>query len=104
MTSRQEAQPLESKAIPISKSKFDPGLSGLRGLASFGVVLFHASKYVRMPLFALTSTFYLGVPVFLMMRTYLLLKRIDSNADLKHYFRRRIIRIRPIYFGTLVVF
>src|ERR1700730_16332722 len=99
MTSRQKAQPLESKTTPISKSKFDPGLSGLRGLASFGVVLFHASIYIRMPLFALTSTFYLGVPVFLMMSMYLLLKRLDANALLKHYFKRRIIRIWPIYFG-----
>ncbi|MFI5419338.1 MAG: acyltransferase family protein [Nitrososphaerales archaeon] len=105
MTSRQELHPPErtSKIPPVLK-KFDPGLSGLRGIASFGVVLFHASSYIRMPLFALTSTFYLGVPVFLMMSMYLLLKRLDANKDLKHYFKRRIIRIWPIYFGTLVVF
>src|SRR5438132_6718138 len=38
-----------------------------------------------------------------MMSMYRLLKRLDANADLRHYFRRRIIRIWPIYFGTLVV-
>jgi peptidoglycan/LPS O-acetylase OafA/YrhL len=84
--------------------KFDPTLSGLRGLAAFGVAVFHASNSIPMPLFALTSNLYLGVPVFLMMSMYLLLRRLDVNSDLKRYFKRRILRIWPIYFGTLIVF
>ncbi len=87
-----------------SKRKFDPALSGLRGLAAFGVVIFHATKFIGYPINTLTSTFYLGVPVFLMMSMYLLLNRLDANRDLKRYFKRRIIRIWPIYYGCLVVF
>lgn len=102
-TSASEHNPAARSSLK-GKRKFDPGLSGLRGAASFGVVLFHATIYFGYPLKALTNTFYLGVPIFLMMSMYLLLKRLDVNGDLKHYFKRRIIRIWPIYYGTLVAF
>ena len=92
------------EGVPSRTSGFQPSLAGLRGTASLGVVLFHASDFILFPLGALTSTFYLGVPIFLMMSTYLLLNRLDTNNDLKHYFRRRITRIWPIYYGVLVYF
>ncbi len=79
-------------------------MAGMRGLAAFGVVLFHASILFPSGISAVTSTFYLGVPLFLMMSMYLLLRRLDSNDDLRRYFIRRIVRIWPIYFGTLVAF
>lgn len=89
-------------------SKFSPALSGLRGLASLGVVLFHETNaakwpFITFPADAFTYSLFLGVPIFLMMSMYLLLNRLDANSDLKHYFKRRIIRIWPIYYGTLVV-
>jgi peptidoglycan/LPS O-acetylase OafA/YrhL len=86
------------------KSGFNPALSGVRGTASFAVVIFHATMYLQYPISALTNTFYLGVPVFLMMSMFLLLNRLDSNSNLKHYFVRRIIRIWPIYYGCLITF
>ena len=86
------------------ESKFNPALSGLRGAASFGVVLFHATGFFHFPFTSLTGTFYLGVPVFLMMSMCLLLSRLDENRNLKHYFKRRILRIWPIYYGSLVAF
>ena len=67
--------------------KFDPRLSGLRGLAAFGVVLFHGTSA---PWTSITSVFIVGVPVFLMLSMYLLLRSLDFNANMKHYFLRRI--------------
>jgi peptidoglycan/LPS O-acetylase OafA/YrhL len=92
-------------------SSFNPALSGLRGIASFGVVLFHEGTRlniislgrIQLPIDDLAGSFFVGVPVFLMMSMYLLLSRLDANSNLKHYFRRRIIRIWPIYYGTLIV-
>ncbi len=49
-------------------------------------------------------TLYIGVPIFLMLSMYLLLGSLEKNDDLKHYFLRRIKRIWPIYWGSLVVF
>ena len=76
-TSASEHSPVARSSLK-GKQKFDPGLSGLRGAASFGVVLFHATIYFGYPLKALTNTFYLGVPIFLMMSMYLLLKRLEG--------------------------
>jgi peptidoglycan/LPS O-acetylase OafA/YrhL len=89
-------------------TRYDPALSGLRGLASLGVVMLHETYFAKFPfnvfpINALTLEGFLGVPIFLMMSMYLLLNRLDANTDLKHYFKRRIIRIWPIYYGTLIV-
>lgn len=94
----------ESRVQPSVSKKFDPTLSGLRGLAAFGVMIFHATKFLGYPINTFTSTFYLGVPIFLMMSMYLLLNRLDANRDLKRYFKRRVLRIWPIYYGCLVIF
>ena len=45
----------------------------------------------------------MAVPVFLMLSMVLLLRSLDSNLDLGRYFKRRIRRIWPIYFGSLIV-
>lgn len=94
----------QSTAFQSKRFTFNPALSGLRGAASFGVVLFHATIFIPYPWNAITNTFYLGVPIFLMMSIFLLLHRLDVNRDLKHYFKRRIIRVWPIYYGCLIAF
>ncbi len=99
---------LVTNRVKPTITKFDPALSGLRGLASFYVVLLHESNhgtwpFTLVPVSALTYSGFLGVPIFLMLSMYLLLNRLDANTNLKHYFKRRIMRIWPIYYGTLVV-
>jgi peptidoglycan/LPS O-acetylase OafA/YrhL len=74
-------------------------------LAVLWVVLYHLVQ----PLDAtghwlpLLSAGYLGVPVFLMLSISLLLNSLDVRPDLGRYYRRRIRRIWPLYFVTLVL-
>jgi peptidoglycan/LPS O-acetylase OafA/YrhL len=93
---------------------FDPRLSGLRGLAALGVVLFHEFTFHYIGIYftidyvtpgfllQFTDTLYIGVPIFLMLSVFLLLGRLDKDPNLAHYFKRRIVRIWPIYFGTII--
>jgi peptidoglycan/LPS O-acetylase OafA/YrhL len=71
-------------------------------LAAFGVVLYHAAPLL---LFfqPLAGSFWVGVPLFLMLSIFLLMNSLDSNGNLKHYFSRRIRRIWPIYYGVITV-
>ena len=85
---------------------FDPRLSGLRGVAALSVVIYHALNYFSysLPTIALVSLGYLGVPIFLMLSMFLLLNSLKTRPDLKHYFKRRILRIWPIYYGSIISF
>ncbi len=42
----------------------------------------------------------MGVAMFLMLSIFLLMGALDNNPNLLRYFRRRITRIWPLYFGT----
>ncbi|MDA4126919.1 MAG: acyltransferase family protein, partial [Thaumarchaeota archaeon] len=87
-------------------TSYDPRLSGLRGSAAFLIVLYHVAGFGILvgipPLLARAFDqavvgFWVGVPVFLMLSMVLLLRSLDANSDIKHYFKRRIKRIWPIY-------
>lgn len=80
--------------------RFDPRLSGLRGLAALGVVFLHSG--FPLPYLSVISVLYVGVPVFLMLSMYLLLNSLQFNGSLSHYFKRRLTRIYPIYFGAII--
>jgi len=82
-------------------STFQPALSGLRGLSSLGIGLLHTAGYWMPGLAIVFSSFYYGVPIFLMLSIFLLLGSLERKPGLKRYFKRRITRIWPIYFGTL---
>ncbi len=98
------------------KSGYDPRLSGLRGLAAIGVVLYHVSLFAPFAFgwlfidgtrfsffsYAIYSCLWLGVPVFFALSMFLLLNSLDRNPNLRHYFMRRIRRIWPIYFGCVI--
>ena len=85
---------------------FDPRLSGLRGIAALSVVVFHMGGYFDFPtlVFGFILLGYLGVPIFFMLSMYLLLNSLKTKPDLKHYFKRRILRIWPIYYGSIISF
>ena len=82
--------------------KYDPRLSGLRGISALGVMLYHT---VTLPVIFLGSSIFdvgwVGVSMFLMLSMYLLLNSLDANPNLKHYYLRRIKRIWPIYYGVV---
>jgi peptidoglycan/LPS O-acetylase OafA/YrhL len=92
------------KSANKSSLSFQPELSGLRGLSALGVILYHADYLLAgsivFPFFASGWT---GVSLFLMLSMFLLLSSLNKNADLKHYFLRRIKRIWPIYFGLVIL-
>jgi peptidoglycan/LPS O-acetylase OafA/YrhL len=92
-------------AMPKAESGFNPSLSGLRGLAALGVAIFHVTQSLPyFPLGAITGTLFIGVPIFFMLSMFLLLTSLEKNYDLKRYFKRRITRIWPIYYGCLLIF
>lgn len=82
--------------------KYDPRLSGLRGISALGVMLYHT---VTLPVIFLGSSIFdvgwVGISMFLMLSMYLLLNSLDANPNLKHYYLRRIKRIWPIYYGVV---
>jgi peptidoglycan/LPS O-acetylase OafA/YrhL len=85
---------------------FSPQLSGLRGSAALGVAVLHTIVFLNIvtPLAYFTNTLFVGVPLFLMLSMSLLLSSLQKNYNLKRYFKRRVLRIWPIYFGCLIVF
>ncbi len=92
-------------------ARYDPRLSGLRGLAAVMVAMLHVVTYGAIPAYGIvytvyrsaTTGFWIGVPVFLMLSIYLLLKSLDTQSSLRRYFSRRIRRIWPIYFGSIIL-
>ena len=95
----------KSVVSKLGNSTFNPGLSGLRGLAALGVGLYHSIQFsLPQPLATISYPLYIGVPIFFMLSMFLLLQNLERNYDLKRYFKRRILRIWPIYFGSLLAF
>jgi peptidoglycan/LPS O-acetylase OafA/YrhL len=93
-------------------NRYDPRLSGLRGIAALMVVTVHVASYGILPFSLgvfvydysqLTAGLWIGVPIFLMLSMLLLLKSLDGNPSLGHYFRRRVKRIWPIYFASVIL-
>ncbi len=88
---------------------YDPRLTSLRGLGALWVYAGHLVKdpitYAALGLGAaawILAEGYLGVALFFCLSIYLLLGRLDARPGLTHYFRRRIIRVWPLYFVTVL--
>ncbi len=84
---------------------YDSRLTSLRGLASLWVVAGHCVEWGILPLSAaagILATPYLGVDLFFVLSGFLLLRSLDANGSLKHYFSRRATRILPLYLGTVI--
>lgn len=86
--------------------KHQPELTAIRGLAALWVFIYHIPIYLNLGLgidIPLVSAGYLGVPIFFILSISLLLKSLDENPSLQHYFLRRIKRIWPMYFFTVLL-
>jgi peptidoglycan/LPS O-acetylase OafA/YrhL len=83
---------------------YDPRLTSVRGLAASWVVALHASAIgVPIVVAQLAGVGWLGVAVFFALSGYLILNRLDANPSLPHYAWRRIRRIWPMYFITVLL-
>ena len=94
-------------------SGFSPERSALRGIGSSAVVVAHTATLitvlgiVAVPdsgkiLAGLSELGWVGVALFLTLSIYLLMGSLDEKPDLRRYFKRRIVRIWPLYFATCI--
>ncbi len=100
-----------------ASASFFPELESLRGWAILLVVLFHADGAVTgnsrigttvSPLLAFITAGHTGVTLFFILSAFLLARpfleeaRGERHVDRRNFFRRRVLRIMPLYAATVV--
>lgn len=90
------------KATTLTRSYY-PALDGLRGFAILGVLLQHNFSFLPVPKFG-----WVGVDLFFVLSGFLiteiLLKTKEQKNFLPNFYIRRILRIFPLYYGSLILF
>ena len=90
------------KATTAIRSYY-PALDGLRGFAILGVLLQHNFSFLPVPKFG-----WVGVDLFFVLSGFLitdiLLKTKEQKNFLSNFYTRRILRIFPLYYGSLILF
>lgn len=90
---------MNTPAPAHSASRHIPSLDGLRGIAILLVIAFH---YFDLPFG------WSGVDLFFVLSGYLITGRLLDNLNkpawFSTFYRNRILRIFPLYYGTLIVF
>lgn len=93
-----------------------PALDGIRGIAILFVMLYHFTLYGGMePSVMIDKIYYrgalvgwFGVDLFFVLSGFLITGILFDSVHGRHYFRnfytRRVLRIFPLYYGTLAVF
>lgn len=80
-----------------------PALDGLRGLAILLVVVYHNFGFINYFFFG-----WLGVDLFFVLSGFLitdiLLNSLGNKKYLKNFYIRRVLRIFPLYYLTLIIF
>jgi peptidoglycan/LPS O-acetylase OafA/YrhL len=88
---------------PATTRAYYPSLDGLRGIAIILVLFCHTFDFIPFVHFA-----YVGVDLFFVLSGFLitdiLLRTRDNKNFLQNFFIRRILRIFPLYYGTLLIF
>ena len=87
----------------IKHTQYYPALDGLRGLAILLVVAYHNFGFINLTFFG-----WLGVDLFFVLSGFLisdiLLNSIGKKNFLKNFYTRRILRIFPLYYLSLLLF
>jgi len=90
------------KATTLTRSYY-PALDGLRGFAILGVLLQHNFSFLPVPKFG-----WVGVDLFFVLSGFLiteiLLQTKEQKNFLPNFYIRRILRIFPLYYGSLILF
>lgn len=85
---------------------YRPELTSLRALGALWVALGHAVEFGALGFLSgaawILGTPYLGVDLFFVLSAFLLMQRLDADPSVAHYFRRRIVRIWPLYMGVVI--
>jgi peptidoglycan/LPS O-acetylase OafA/YrhL len=98
--SNDEINNLSPVSIYYSNSKVHyPSLDGLRGVAVLSVILYHVLHF---------RPGWMGVDLFFVLSGFLitsiLLDTKNSPAYFKNFYIKRLLRIFPLYYGTLLLF
>lgn len=102
--------------IPVTKGKlYFPQLDSIRGISFIAIFLFHAVRIPDHPFWGADFLYYLyknldlGVEVFFVLSAFLLTwlglneYKKRNNFSLGNYFKRRVLRIWPLYFFILIL-
>jgi peptidoglycan/LPS O-acetylase OafA/YrhL len=88
---------------PTSQRTYYPALDGLRGIAILLVVLYHNFNFI-----SYFNYGWLGVDLFFVLSGFLitdiLLKTIDTKNYFRNFYGRRVLRIFPLYYLSLLLF
>src|ERR1035438_7123978 len=87
----------------FSIGDYFPALDGLRGLAILMIILYHNFDFL-----SFTYPTWSGVDLFFVLSGFLitgiLIKKRNSAHFLFNFYARRVLRIFPIYFLSLIIF
>lgn len=83
--------------------QYYPALDGLRGVAILLVIVYHNFGFINYFFFG-----WLGVDLFFVLSGFLitdiLLKSLNKPNYLRNFYMRRVLRIFPVYFLSLIIF
>lgn len=86
----------------LLQRSYYPALDGMRGMAILLVVVYHNFNFINYSTFG-----WLGVDLFFVLSGYLitgiLLKTLGTKHYLRNFYIKRILRIFPLYYLTLIV-
>lgn len=109
---RREFVRLFSPAMPVTQSMIKP-LDSFRGIAALGIACFHLISWLK-PYYdpvakdlPILNHAYKSVPIFVILSGFLIYRSIrdfEALDELRHYVRRRILRIYPLYIVSVLVF
>jgi peptidoglycan/LPS O-acetylase OafA/YrhL len=90
-------------AAHLNRSHY-PALDGLRGLASLLVVIYHLFGFINHYFFF----GWLGLDIFFVLSGFLITNILINSIGTKHYLQnfyvRRILRVFPLYYASLIFF